>query len=325
MGDSILQFKNVTKRFADNETVAVDDISFSVAKGELFVLVGASGSGKTTTLRMINRLVEPSEGEILFRGNAIKNADIRDLRFQMGYVLQSIALFPNMTVEENIAVIPELKKMPKNQIQKIVTDSLRSVGLDPSEYRHRMPTELSGGEQQRIGILRAFASDPAIILMDEPFSALDPISRNQLQSLVAELHEKTKTTIIFVTHDMDEALKLGDRIAVMRQGKIEQIGTGNEILTHPANDFVHQMFAKILTNDVYGVYLNRLDYLGFLTDETVTDESLPEVGIDDTISDVFKLLGQTDSVAVKMNNGTKKILTEKVLLQFMKDFNEKMR
>lgn len=238
---NVLKFDHVTKRY-DGRAV-VEDLSLTIGEGELFVLVGASGSGKTTTLKMINRLIEPTDGDIYFNDKRLIDTDLRDLRWNIGYVLQQIALFPNMTVGANIALIPQMKHWPKDQIKQRVDEMLDAVDLAPEKYRDRMPDELSGGEQQRVGICRALASKPPMVLMDEPFSALDPISRTSLQDMVLRLHRKLKTTIVFVTHDMNEAMKLGDRIAVMRSGKLLQVATPEEIAANPATSFVSDFFA----------------------------------------------------------------------------------
>lgn len=206
------------------------------------VLVGPSGSGKTTMIKMINRLLEPTGGNIYMNGKRIKDYKERELRLSTGYVLQQIALFPNLTVAENIALIPEMKGWSKEQIASKTEELLDKVGLPATEYVKRMPSELSGGEQQRIGIVRAIIGEPKILLMDEPFSALDAISRKQLQTLTKDLHKEFGMTTIFVTHDTDEALKLGDRIAVLEEGEIVQVADPKTILAQPANDFVADLF-----------------------------------------------------------------------------------
>ncbi|GER68299.1 glycine/betaine ABC transporter ATP-binding protein [Weizmannia acidilactici] len=235
----MIQFENVSKQFQDG-TQAVKSINFTINAGEIFVLIGPSGSGKTTTLKMINRLIEKSSGAILINGKDISDYDIHELRWNMGYVLQQIALFPHMTIEENIAVVPELKNWRKERIRDRVDELLEMVRLDPKTYKHRKPAELSGGQQQRIGVARALAADPEIILMDEPFSALDPISREKLQDDILKLQKNISKTIVFVTHDMQEAMKLGDRVCLMKEGEIVQIGTPSEILANPASDFVQE-------------------------------------------------------------------------------------
>lgn len=236
----MIEFKNVVKKYDNNEVIS--DQSFSIEDGELFVIVGQSGSGKTTTLKMINRLIEQTSGEILVNKKKIEDYDLRELRLDIGYVLQSIALFPNLTVGENIELIPEMKKWSKDKRREKVRELLKKVDLDPGKYINRYPKELSGGEGQRVGILRAIIAEPKILLMDEPFSALDPISRKQLQELTINLHKELGITIIFVTHDMTEAQYIADRICVMKNGKILQIGTAEQIKNNPSDDFVKDLF-----------------------------------------------------------------------------------
>ena len=203
----------------------LDNLSFEIKNGEFFVLIGPSGSGKTTTLKLINRLIEQTEGDIYFQDKKLKDYNLRELRLETGYVLQQIALFPNLTVEENIALIPEMKKFDKKLIAEKTKDLLEKVGLNPKLYMKRYPNELSGGEKQRIGILRAIIANPKVLLMDEPFS-----------------HNEYKMTTVFVTHDMDEALKLADRICILQEGKVVQIATPKEMRDNPANDFVREFF-----------------------------------------------------------------------------------
>ncbi|HEM3437981.1 ABC transporter ATP-binding protein [Streptococcus suis] len=216
------------------------NLTFDIQEGEFFVLIGPSGSGKTTTLKLINRLIEQTEGEVFFQGKRLKDFDLRELRLETGYVLQQIALFPNMTVAENIALIPEMKGVGKEETLTRTRELLTKVGLEPDSYLDRLPKDLSGGEKQRIGILRAIIANPKVLLMDEPFSALDPISKAQLQDLIKELHEEFKMTTVFVTHDMDEAVKLADRICLMQDGQVVQLGSPDELRNHPANDFVKE-------------------------------------------------------------------------------------
>ncbi|MBO3757354.1 ABC transporter ATP-binding protein [Streptococcus suis] len=216
------------------------NLTFDIQEGEFFVLIGPSGSGKTTTLKLINRLIEQTEGEVFFQGKRLKDFDLRELRLETGYVLQQIALFPNMTVAENIALIPEMKGLGKEETLTRTRELLTKVGLEPDSYLDRLPKDLSGGEKQRIGILRAIIANPKVLLMDEPFSALDPISKAQLQDLIKELHEEFKMTTVFVTHDMDEAVKLADRICLMQDGQVVQLGSPDELRNHPTNDFVKE-------------------------------------------------------------------------------------
>ncbi|MGX7420332.1 ABC transporter ATP-binding protein [Carnobacterium gallinarum] len=235
----MIKFENVSKEYKEHNSV-VSNLNLEIKAGEFFVLIGPSGSGKTTTLKMINRLISLTTGTIWIQGKRISEYHLNELRWNIGYVLQQIALFPNMTIEENITIVPEMKKWSKVEMKERVTELLNSVGLDAESYRNRKPDELSGGEQQRVGVIRALAANPDIILMDEPFSALDPISRKKLQEDVAELQKKVKKTIVFVTHDMQEALALGDRICIMRDGEIVQIGTPDEICQSPKDDFVRE-------------------------------------------------------------------------------------
>lgn len=239
----MIRYQGVSMSYDGKEKV-LDDLNFEIKDGEFFVLVGPSGSGKTTTLKLINRLIEQTEGDIFFQNKNIKDYPLREMRLEMGYVLQEIALFPNLTVAENIGLIPEMKKINKKEIAKRVDSLLNQVDLDPKVYKNRLPEDLSGGEKQRIGILRAIDANPKVLLMDEPFSALDPISRGQLQDLVKDLHEDYKITTVFVTHDMREAIKLADRICLMRDGKVVQIGSPEDLVNNPANDFVASFFKE---------------------------------------------------------------------------------
>ena len=235
-----ITFKNVTKKYGDKAVLS--DINFSIESHEFFVLAGSSGGGKTTLLKMINRLIEPNEGQVLIDDQDIQTINLRDLRLQIGYVLQQIALFPNMTVLENIGLIPTMKGWSKKETRARVLELLPLVGLDAEKYLNRYPHELSGGEAQRIGILRAISCKPKIILMDEPFSPLDPISRKQLQELVKDLQKTLKITTVFVTHDMSEGMAMADRIAILKDGELQQVGRPQEILNAPANTFVADFF-----------------------------------------------------------------------------------
>lgn len=236
----MIEYKHVALRYT--EKAILKDVNLRIEDGEFMVLVGPSGSGKTTMIKMINRLLEPTDGNIYMDGKRIKDYDERELRLSTGYVLQAIALFPNLTVAENIALIPEMKGWGKERVASKTVELLEKVGLPASDYADRKPHELSGGEQQRVGIVRAMIGEPKILLMDEPFSALDAISRKQLQALTKDLHKEFGMTTIFVTHDTDEALKLGDRIAVLEEGEIVQVADPKTILAQPANDFVADLF-----------------------------------------------------------------------------------
>lgn len=234
----MIEFLHLSKNYG--KTAILKDISMQINKGELVCMVGPSGSGKTTLLKTINRLVIPDEGKVLLDNKAVDQWQLRDLRLQIGYVIQQIALFPHMTVYENITLIPELKKIPKSKWPKMANDWLNRVGLNPEEILGRYPKELSGGQQQRIGIIRALITKPKILLMDEPFSALDPLSRLQLQDLLKKLQKELNLTILFVTHDMNEALKLADRIAIIQQGKLVQFDKPIAIQNNPQSEFASQ-------------------------------------------------------------------------------------
>ncbi|WP_033168566.1 ABC transporter ATP-binding protein [Clostridium sp. KNHs205] len=238
----MIVFENVTKSFKEHQVLS--NISFQIKKGDLVAFIGESGCGKTTTLKMINRLVKPTSGRILINGDSIETKDIIELRRSMGYVIQQTGLFPHMTVKENIEIIPRSEKRDLAQINKKTLELMEMVGLDPEEFSDRYPTELSGGQQQRVGVARAFATDPEIILMDEPFSALDPITRSGLQDEVLNLQSQFKKTIVFVTHDMDEAIKIADKICIMKDGVILQYDTPENILKNPANAFVQEFVGR---------------------------------------------------------------------------------
>ncbi|MFU0825628.1 ABC transporter ATP-binding protein [Clostridium sp.] len=238
----MIELRKVKKAFKNVEILK--EIDLTINKGELVVLIGPSGCGKTTTLKMLNKLIKPTSGQILINGEDISKKDTIELRRNIGYVIQQTGLFPHMTVGDNIGLVPYLKGWSDEDIRKRIEELLQMVGMDPEKYIDRYPRELSGGQQQRIGVARAFATDPDIILMDEPFSALDPITRNQLQDELFSLQEKLKKTIVFVTHDMDEALKLGDRICIMKDGMVLQYDTPENILRNPANEFVEDFVGR---------------------------------------------------------------------------------
>jgi osmoprotectant transport system ATP-binding protein len=248
----LIEFKNVTKKYEDG-FVAIKNLNLTVHDHELFVLIGPSGSGKTTTMKMMNRLIEPTSGEIFINGENIAKKNPVKLRRNIGYVIQQIGLMPHMTIRENVALVPKLKKWDEKRYMKKVDELIEMVGLDPKEVGDRYPDELSGGQQQRIGVIRALAADPEVILMDEPFSALDPISREQLQEELTRLQQELKKTIVFVTHDMDEAIKIGDRICLMKDGEIVQLDRPEVILRHPANEFVRQFIGEERLQDASNI------------------------------------------------------------------------
>lgn len=231
-----VEFRDVTKRYADQ--VAVDALSFTVPAGEICILVGPSGSGKTTSLKMVNRLIEPTAGAILIDGQDVLQEDPVLLRRRIGYVIQQVGLFPHQTIADNVATVPRLIGWPADRTAARVTELLALVGLDPERYARRYPAQLSGGERQRAGVARALAAEPPVMLMDEPFGAVDPIVRGRLQQELLRIQRAQGTTVLFVTHDVDEAIRLGDRVAIMREGKLVQFAPPGELLAHPANDFV---------------------------------------------------------------------------------------
>jgi osmoprotectant transport system ATP-binding protein len=231
-----VELREVTKRYGD--TVAVDHLSLTAPAGRITVLIGPSGCGKTTTLRTINRLIEPSSGEILIDDQNVLREDPTQLRRRIGYVIQQVGLFPHRTIAQNVATVPRLLGWPQERVRARVDELLALIGFDPARMRDRYPAQLSGGEKQRVGVARAMAAEPPLMLMDEPFGAVDPIVRERLQNEFLQLQRAQGITVIFVTHDIDEAIKLGDRIAIMRAGRLVQFAPPIEILAHPADDFV---------------------------------------------------------------------------------------
>ncbi len=306
----MISFENVTKKY-NSDTLAVDTINFTVNKGEFFVLIGPSGSGKTTTLKMINRLIPLTNGTIYINGKRISDYKIDELRWNIGYVLQQIALFPHMTIEENIAVVPELKQWNKEKIHDRVTELLDMAGLDPNTYRERMPHELSGGEQQRVGVIRALAADPEIVLMDEPFSALDPISREKLQEDIIHLQRTIKKTIVFVTHDIKEAMKLADRICLMREGKVIQLGTPSELRNEPANDFVRDFVGD---SNHSGTDFNLEQCMHPLS--FPTDQVIPAISVSATLGEVLEQLAEHDNLSVEKNGIPIGVVNRQVMIHY---------
>ncbi len=237
---TMLQLDKVTKIYPGTDFRAVDELSFEFEEGEICILVGPSGCGKTTAMKMINRLHPVTSGKIYIDGQDVSGLDTIKLRRRIGYVIQNVGLFPNMTIAENISVIPNLLKWDKKKIKERVHSLLEIVNLSAEEYKDRYPRELSGGQQQRIGVARGMAGDPPIMLMDEPFGAIDPINRESLQNEFLKIQEKVKKTIVFVTHDIDEAIKMGDKICLLQDGKLIQFASPEDMLTYPKNDFVRE-------------------------------------------------------------------------------------
>src|SRR3954471_24483636 len=236
----MIKLDNVTKAFETpaGTVLAADHINFEVGDGEICVLLGPSGCGKTTTLKMVNRLVEPTSGKIYINGKDTDAYDPVELRRTIGYVIQQIGLFPNMTVEENVCVVPKLLGWDMEKARKRASDLLATINLDPALYLKRYPKELSGGQQQRVGAARALAADPPVLLMDEPFGAIDPINREVIQDEFLKMHRRLRKTVMFVSHDIDEAVKMADKIAIFRAGKLEQFDSPDHLLAHPANRFI---------------------------------------------------------------------------------------
>jgi osmoprotectant transport system ATP-binding protein len=238
MGAGVLELRDVTKRYTRDGPPAVDGLSLTVPAGEVCVLIGPSGCGKTTALKMINRLIEPTAGEILIDGRAVRARDPAELRREIGYVIQQVGLLPHLTVAANVATVPRLVGWDRARIRVRIRELLELVGLDPDEYADRYPAQLSGGQQQRVGLARALAADPPVMLMDEPFSAVDPITRERLQNDFLRLHRAVPKTVVFVSHDIDEAVKMADKVAVMRSGRLVQFAPPAELLANPVDDFV---------------------------------------------------------------------------------------
>jgi osmoprotectant transport system ATP-binding protein len=234
----MINMEHVTKRFVADGPASVDDLSLVVPEGTTTALIGPSGCGKTTTMRMINRLIDPTEGKIIVNGDDVTKVDPVELRRHIGYVIQQVGLFPHMTVAQNIAAVPKLLGWTEAKIKNRTEELLDLVGLDPSEMLKRYPRQLSGGQRQRIGVARALAADPPVLLMDEPFGAIDPIARTRLQDEFRQILQRVRKTVVLVTHDLDEAIRLGDRIAIMKSGKIVQYDTPDAVLSHPTDAFV---------------------------------------------------------------------------------------
>ncbi|CAM5640902.1 betaine/proline/choline family ABC transporter ATP-binding protein [Streptomyces coeruleorubidus] len=276
-----IELENLTKRYPGGARPAVENVSMEIKAGEVVVLVGPSGCGKSTTLKMINRLIEPTGGRIRMGGEDVTDIDPVGLRRKVGYAIQSAGLFPHMTVAQNIALVPRMIGWPRARIRARTEELLDLVGLDPGEFHGRYPRQLSGGQQQRVGVARALAADPPVLLMDEPFGAVDPITREHLQDELIRLQHELRKTIVFVTHDFDEAIKIGDRIAVLRErSHIAQFDTPEAILTNPADDFVSGFVGA-------GAALKRLN-LTRVRDVEITD--YPTVTIDDPLQQIFNRL-----------------------------------
>ena len=296
-----ITFDHVTKRYAGRDVAAVDDLSLEIPAGAFCILVGPSGGGKTTALKMVNRLIPFDSGDIRIDGRSIRNLPVVELRREIGYVIQQVGLFPHMTVGENIGTVPRLLGWPKARTRERSVELLELVGLEPTDIK-RYPAELSGGQRQRVGLARALAADPPLLLMDEPFGALDPITRFRLQTEMRRLHSEVGKTVIFVTHDIDEAIQLGDRIAILREGGLlAQYDTPDAILAHPADDFV----AKFIGEDraLRRLALKRLSDVKLAPADGT--EGHARVSIDTTVRNAVSLLLDTkaDRLLVEGRDG----------------------
>ncbi len=289
----MIELRNVTKRYGT--TLAVDRVSLAIAAGELTILLGPSGCGKTTLLRTINRMVEIDEGEVFVDGHSALSMPPEELRRHIGYAIQSVGLFPHMTVRRNIATVPRLLRWDESRIDQRVSELLELVGLDPTTYADKRPDELSGGEAQRIGVARALAADPPVLLMDEPFGALDPISRERLQREFAALHQRLGKTVVFVTHDIEEAVILGQRIVLMREGHVVQDGSPEELWRSPAHQFVRDFFG-----DEFGLRIVSRHRVADLTLGPAPERPAPRVGFHTNLRDVLAIMvtESVDCVAV---------------------------
>lgn len=313
----MIKVENITKRFK-NRTV-LKSISFQIEKGEFVSIIGPSGCGKTTLLKMINRLIKPTSGKIYINGENIYDKDPITLRRNMGYVIQQNGLFPHMTIKDNIEIIPKLEKKKSEEIYKRTIELMNMVDLNPDEYLNRYPSELSGGEQQRIGVARAFANDTDIVLMDEPFSALDPITRADLQNELLNLQSKLNKTIVFVTHDMDEALKLSNKICLMKDGEIIQFDEPEKILKEPENEYVESFVGKnriwdnpeyIRAQDIMTNINNNFGITGFFTliANKGKYKKIPKIKYDENITSILKILDENKAESLHVINENKQII-----------------
>jgi osmoprotectant transport system ATP-binding protein len=301
-GRNVIEFKEVSKVYPNSDAPAVKDLSFTVSDGDICVLVGPSGCGKTTSMRMVNRLIEPSSGEILIDGEPNTAMSGTQLRRKIGYAIQQIGLFPHRTIAENIGTVPALLDWNHERIRSRVDELLELVGLSPDQYRNRYPAELSGGQQQRVGVARAMAADPPIMLMDEPFGAVDPITRERLQDEFLRIQQEIKKTIVFVTHDIDEAIKMGDKIAILEEGGVlAQYDTPENILSEPDSEFVSSFVGsdRVLKRlSLTRVAEVELEPLG----DGITD--LPRINAQWTLRDALsELIGVGADKGIVVTNG----------------------
>ena len=314
-------FDHVTKRYGGSERPAVDDLNLTIPAGEICVLIGPSGGGKTTAMKLVNRLITLSEGDITIDGTSVMRMDPVELRRGIGYVIQQIGLFPHMTIEANVATVPKLVGWERQRTRERSRELLDLVGLDPDEYAKRYPSQLSGGQRQRVGLARAMAADPPLMLMDEPFGAIDPITRDRLQNDFLRLHREVRKTVIFVTHDIDEAIKMGDRICILRQGgKLAQYDTPEAILANPADEFVADFVGA--DRGLKRLGLRTLGELGVLeaAAATTNGDHRPEAGPDMTLRDALSLMlteGSTELEVHGDDGGVRGYLTLEALSRML--------
>ena len=299
-----LEFQGATKRYPGAARVAVDGLSLTVPAGEICVLVGPSGCGKTTAMRMVNRMIEITEGDILLDARSVKEREPAELRREIGYVIQQVGLFPHLTIADNIGTVPRLLGWDKARIHARVDELLDLVALDAAEYRHVYPAQLSGGQRQRVGVARALAVDPPLMLMDEPFGAIDPINRARLQNEFLRLQAQIRKTVVFVTHDIDEALKMGDRVAVMKEGGVlAQYATPRELLETPADDFVESFVGADRGLKELALYHVRELKLG-----PVREGSPVTVELEDTLRDAFSAMLVNDADYARVRDGDRGVI-----------------
>jgi osmoprotectant transport system ATP-binding protein len=289
MAASEIEFGHVTKRYGNSPSPAIDDLSLTIPAGEICVLIGPSGGGKTTAMKMINRLITITEGDITIDGTSVRSLELTELRRGIGYVIQQVGLFPHMTVQDNIGTVPRLLGWDKKRISARAHELLELVGLDPEEHAKRYPSQLSGGQRQRVGLARAMAADPPLMLMDEPFGAIDPITRERLQNDFLRLHREIRKTVVFVTHDIDEAIKMGDRICILRQGGVRaQYDTPEAILAAPADEFVAQFVGA--DRGLKRLSLRRLDEVELLPLPPDDNGSIPACPSRTTLRDALSIM-----------------------------------
>ena len=315
----------MTKVYSGSERPAVDDLSITIPAGEICVLIGPSGGGKTTAMKLVNRLISLTSGDITIEGASINDLDPVELRRGIGYVIQQIGLFPHMTIEANVATVPRLVGWDKSRTRERSHELLELVGLDPAEYAKRYPSQLSGGQRQRVGLARAMAADPPLMLMDEPFGAIDPITRERLQNDFLRLHREVRKTVIFVTHDIDEAIRMGDRICILRQGgRLAQYDTPANILATPADEFVADFVGA--DRGLKRLGLVTLADVDLLPDPGPNGHRRPEAAPDMTLRDALSLMlteGSTDLV-VRDDGGVRGYLTLEAVSHLLADGGERV-